>query len=243
MNKTINEYLKRMRTYQVIGLRATVLFTGGKDSTYALHTAFLQGFDIVVLASIYPLYGYSMLYHKPIIEVTRLQAYSMDLPLESIGVYRRGMELQALYYLLKRVREKYNIKAVFSGAVLSDYQRMRYSMIAEKLGLRTYTPLWRIDQEKYMRELVGNGFQFIITNINTMGLPMKLLGKIITEEDVEEIISRSKRYGFNPAFEGGEAETLVVNAPLFKHKIHVKGRRVIISDYEGYYLIEKYYLE
>jgi diphthine-ammonia ligase len=224
-------------------MRATVLFTGGKDSTYALHTAFLQGFDIVVLASIYPLYEYSMLYHKPIIEITRLQAYSMGLPLESIGVYKGEMELQTLYCLLKRIKEEYGVKAVFSGAILSDYQRMRYSMIAEKLGLKTYTPLWRINQEKYMRELVENGFQFMIISINTMGLPMKFLGKIITKEDVEEIVSRSKKYGFNPAFEGGEAETLVVNAPLFKYKIRVEGKRIIVSDYEGYYLVEKYYLE
>jgi diphthine-ammonia ligase len=227
----------------VISLRAAVLFTGGKDSTYALHTAFLQGFDVVVLASIYPLYEHSMLYHKPVIEVTRLQAYSIGLPLESIGVYRDEMELQVLYHLLKRIKEKYSVEAVFSGAVLSDYQRMRYSMVAEKLGLKTYTPLWRIDQEKYMRELVTNSFKFTIISINTMGLPMKFLGKIITKEDVEEIIFRSKKYGFNPAFEGGEAETLVIDAPLFKHKICVEGKKIIISDYEGYYLIEKYYLK
>ncbi len=31
-----------------------------------------------------------------------------------------------------------------------------------------------------------------------------------------------KKYGFNLTFEGGEAETLVTNCPLFKKKLRVK---------------------
>lgn len=221
-------------------MKATILFTGGKDSTYALHLAYLQGFDIVVLSTIYPLYEYSMLYHKPIFDLLRLQAKSLGLPLESIAVYSPEHELSALYKLLKRVKENYGVEVVVSGAVLSDYQRMRYSMICDELGLKTYTPLWRIDQSKYMFELVEHGIEFILISINTYGLPMKLLGKIITEKDVYEIINRSRKYGFNPAFEGGEAETLVVNSPLFRKKIRVAGRKIIKSPYEGFFIIENY---
>ncbi|ADI32397.1 diphthine--ammonia ligase [Staphylothermus hellenicus] len=221
-------------------MKATILFTGGKDSTYALHLAYLQGFDIVVLSTIYPLYEYSMLYHKPIFDLLRLQAKSLGLPLESMAVYSPKQELSTLYKLLKRVKENYGVEAVVSGAVLSDYQRMRYSMICDELGLEPYTPLWRIDQSKYMFELVEHGIEFILISINTYGLPMKLLGKIITDKDVYEIINRSRKYGFNPAFEGGEAETLVVNSPLFRRRIRVIGRRMIKSPYEGVFIIDSY---
>lgn len=224
----------------VYAMKATVLFTGGKDSTYALHLAYLQGFDVVVLSTIYPLYEYSMLYHRPVFNLLRLQAQSMNLPLESVAVYSPRHELSSLYNLLKRVRENYGVKAVFSGAVLSDFQRIRYSMICEKLSLKSYTPLWRIDQSKYMLELVEHGIEFILISINTHGLPMKFLGKIITKKDVYEIIKRSIKYGFNPAFEGGEAETLVVNAPLFKKEIRVFGDKIIKSPYEGYYVIKSF---
>ncbi|MCD6301298.1 MAG: diphthine--ammonia ligase [Staphylothermus sp.] len=221
-------------------MKVGVLFTGGKDSTYALHIAYLQGFDVEVLLSIIPHYEYSMLYQRPVFDLLKLQAQSMKIPLLSIGLRERGNELHALYKLLLDAKKFFNIKGVFSGALLSDYQRMRYSIVAEKLGLKTYNPLWRIDQKRYMLELVENGIEFIILSINTYGIPLSFLGKKIELKDIYELLDRSKKYGFNPAFEGGECETFVVNAPLFKKEIFVKGKPVRVSQFEGYLKIEKY---
>jgi len=39
---------------------------------------------------------------------------------------------------------------------------------------------------------------------------------------VDELLSLSKKFGINPAGEGGEYETLVVNAPFFKCRLRVK---------------------
>jgi len=221
-------------------VKVGVLFTGGKDSTYALHLAYLQGFDVEVLLSIIPHYKYSMLYHRPVFELLKLQAQSMGIPLLSIGLKEGEKELYVLYELLWKAKSIFGIKGVFSGALLSDYQRMRYSIVAEKLGLKTYNPLWRIDQRKYMLELVENGIEFIIFSINTYGIPLRFLGKKIELKEVYEILERSKKYGFNPAFEGGECETFVVNAPLFKKEIFIEGKPIRISQFEGYLKIEKY---
>ncbi|MEM3226166.1 MAG: ATP-binding protein, partial [Saccharolobus sp.] len=57
------------------------------------------------------------------------------------------------------------------------------------------------------------------------------------ENNVETIIKAAIRYGFNPAFEGGEAETFVTYAPLFKRELKVKGILRRISDYEWRYEI------
>lgn len=67
-----------------------------------------------------------------------------------------------------------------------------------------------------MRWLVRDGFKFIITSASAYGFPFELLGKIIEAEDVEKIIEASRKFGFNPAFEGGEAETFVTYAPSSK---------------------------
>lgn len=88
-----------------------------------------------------------------------------------------------------------------------------------------------------MRWLVKEGFKFIITSASAYGFPFDLVGKEITTEDVEKIIERARRYGFNPAFEGGEAETFVTYAPLFKTQLRVNGKLKRISEYECRYEI------
>ncbi len=219
-------------------MNAAVLYTGGKDSTYALHLAFLQGLEIRVLASIVPMYEYSMLYHKPRYDLLKLQAESMGFPIEFLILESPDREEEVLYNLLGFLREKYGVEVVVTGSVLSDYQRMRFSMVAEEVGLDVFNPLWRFDQEKYIIELVEHGIEFIIVSINTYGLPPSFMGRVITLEDVYEIIELARKYGFNPSFEGGEAETLVVNAPLFHKKIVVDGEVVEKGLNEYVYLIK-----
>ncbi len=203
-------------------MKVAVLYSGGKDSIYALHWAWLQGFRIACLVTVFPR-PYSRMYHYPSIESTLYQAKAMDIPI----LYRRAREeddeLSLLRKLFIEARDLYGVEGVVAGALLSDYQRMRISLVAEEAGLKTYTPLWRVDQESYMREVVGNGIRFIITSVSAYGLRKDYVGMIVDEDLLEELLAIAKRYGLNPAFEGGEAETLVVDAPLFKKKLCVKG--------------------
>ncbi len=219
-------------------MKATVLFTGGKDSHYALYWALHQGFNVAVLSSIIPKYEYSMLYHRPRLEVLGAQSRCLGIGLEYEVVEDPGHELDALYRLLRRVKEEYGVKAVFSGAILSDFQRIRFSIVAERLGLRTYTPLWRIDQVRYMRDLIETGFELLIVSVNTMGLPLDLVGKTLNRRDVELIIRKAVKYGFNPAFEGGEAETLVTYMPHYRDRLRLSGRVRVLGEYEAIYEIE-----
>lgn len=224
-------------------LKAIVLFSGGKDSTYALHLAYLQGYDIALLGSIMPTYEYSMLYHKPDPEVLKLQAESMGFPIKIIYCHSQELELDALRHLLKYAVEHYGVNTVVSGALLSDYQRFRYMYVAWELGLDVFNPLWGFDQEKYLLELVRNGFEFMIISINVYGLPPINMGKVIGYSDALEIIGLSRKYGFNPSFEGGEAETIVLNAPLFRRRIRVDGEVVVKGLYEYVYVIKNAVLE
>jgi len=217
-------------------MKVAALYSGGKDSTYALHWGYLQGLDIECLVSIYPR-EYSMLFHYPGIEATVYQAKAMNIDILYTNAVNN--EEYALYSLLKEAKEKYNIKGVIAGALLSDYQRMRLAFITEKLGLSLYTPLWRIDQRSYMKEIVKNGIKFIITSVSSYGLSHKYIGRIITLELLNEILVIASKYGLNPAFEGGEAETLVIDAPLFKQKLMIRGRIIKKGPYEARLIIDE----
>ena len=221
-------------------MRVCVLFSGGKDSTFAVHWAFLHGFEVCCLVTLRPQRVDSWMFHFPCVDVTRLQAEALGLPqifVETSGL--RDRELEDLKRALVEAKVRFGVEGVVAGALLSDYQRMNIALICEELGLRTYTPLWRKNQETYMRELVRYGFKIVITSISVYGLPPNLLGKVLTEEDVEEIIKRAREYGFNPAFEGGEAETLVVDAPLFKRRIVLEDFQVVREDEYSWRLVIK----
>ncbi len=218
-----------------------VLFTGGKDSSFTLYWMVLQGFRVKCLISIVPEYEDSMLYHRPIEGILHLQAGSAGIPLIVEHVSEPEQELDALRRALTRAIDHYGIGGVASGALLSDYQRMRFSMIAEELGLKSYTPLWRIDQKKYMHELIDAGIRYMIISISSCGLPHSLLGRIIEDhETVNKVIELAEKYGFNPAFEGGEAETLVVDAPFFSRRICIDGLKEVLGPYNAILRITRF---
>ncbi len=224
-------------------MRVCALFSGGKDSTFALHWAVLKGFEVVCLVTLEPARQDSWMFHRPAVQLTRLQARALGLPqvyVETSG--EKGKELDDLRRALGKAAESFGVRGVVTGALLSDYQRMNINIVCEELGLKVYSPLWRKDQRRYMRELVEFGFEFIITAIDVYGLSPEFLGRVITRDDVERIISLADRYGFNPAFEGGEAETLVLYAPLFKARLQVSGRVVRTGPYSWRYVIERAHL-
>ncbi|BDB97288.1 diphthine--ammonia ligase [Saccharolobus caldissimus] len=218
-------------------MKICALYSGGKDSTYALHWAVFKGFDVLCLITLIPKREDSWMFQYPNVNFTKYQAEAMGLKLFTFTTSgEKNLELEDLKRAFLRAKEE-GAKGIVSGALLSDYQRLNISVIAEEVGLKTYTPLWRKNQEEYMRWLVRDGFKFIITSASAYGFPFELLGKIIEAEDVEKIIEASRKFGFNPAFEGGEAETFVTYAPLFKRELKVIGKLRKLSDYEWRYEI------
>lgn len=226
-------------------MRVGVLFSGGKDSTYSLHWAYVKGLSVKCLITIAPRSDESWMFHYPNVELTRLQSLALKIP----QVYKRcedveeESEIKTLESAIIDAINLYHIEALVTGALLSDYQRMNIEMLCDELNLPVLSPLWRRDQEDYLLELLDLGIEFIITSITVMGLSPRLLGKVITQRDVEEIIASSRKYGFNAAFEGGEAETLVVNSPLFTKRLCVKGKVVREGEYSWRYVISEVELE
>ena len=152
-------------------MKVAALFSGGKDSTFALWCAQMQGWDIEALVTVMPESKESWMFHSPAIKWTRIQAQAMDIPQVMIpteGVKEK--ELEDLTRGLETLARSSGIEAIISGAVASEYQRTRLDNICEQLSLKCFAPLWHKNQQQLVKEQVDSGFEIILTACNALGL-------------------------------------------------------------------------
>ncbi|MBW2990540.1 TIGR00289 family protein [Candidatus Woesearchaeota archaeon] len=221
-------------------MKLAVLFSGGKDSAYALYKA-LQEHEVVCLITMISSNPNSYMFHTPNIHLTELQAQAMELPLikkDTKGV--KEQELGDLKAAIYEADQKYELDGVVSGAFASKYQKERIENICKSLGLQCISPLWGENPEKLMREMIDNGFKFILSSIAAQGLDESWLGRQIDNNDIDKLVELNKKIGIHIAFEGGEAETLMIEGPIFKKKIKIiKAEKKIENEHTGIYKIVK----
>ncbi len=176
-----------------------------------------------------------------------LQVKLMNLDNKFYKIEVSGIKEKEVNELLKGLSEiikDVDFDYIIIGGIASNYQKRRFEKIAEILGVELYSPQWGEDPSEYLIKLVKNGFEFIITEIKVYGLSREFIGTAINEEMVRKIISRSEKYGFNPAFEGGEAETLVLYQPLFGNKrLCLEGHRRSLNEFEHFLDIRDVWIE
>ncbi len=203
-------------------MKVASLFSGGKDSTFALWCVQMQGWEVETLVTVFPESQDSWMFHYPGLKWTKLQAQAAGLTQTIIPTKgEKEEELADLTFGLEKIKKSVGIDTVISGAVASEYQRTRIDNICEKLGLKSIAPLWHKNQEQLVREQIESGFEIILTACNALGLDKKWLGKRLEASDLPNLVKLREKYGLSIAFEGGEAETFVLAAPMFKKRLTV----------------------
>ncbi len=197
-------------------MKSAVLFSGGKDSCYALFKAK----DVECLISLKS-EDDSYMFHYPNIELVKEQAKLIAIPL-IYKITNNKDELKDLKECLKLAIKKYKIKEVYSGALASNFQRKKIKKICDELKLSSINPLWHVDPVKYLKDLIKNNFKVIITSVAAEGLNKDFLGKEINDDMIKKLIEINKKNKINIHGEGGEYETLVLNCPLFKKELKIK---------------------
>ena len=182
-------------------MKLAALFSGGKDSTFAISCAQEMGHCILCLITMHPKADDSALFHYPNSWVTEYLAEAMKLPLIECHVWGHSKEdeMKALEETILQAKSTYGINGIVHGGISSNYQKQAF----EKVCVRQ-----RI-------------------------------------EAVAKLVSLSKSCKFNLTFEGGEAETLVIDCPLYQKQLQIKaaaaywdGQRGIF-EIQGVALVEK----
>lgn len=220
-------------------MKLGVLFSGGKDSVFACHRAAVHG-DVACLITIRSTNPESYMFHTPAIDLTALQAESMGIPLivqETAG--EKEGELADMKQAIERAIDEHDIEGVVTGAIASVYQATRVQRICRELDIWCFNPLWQIDQLTYMRLLLTEGFEVVVTGVFAYPLAEEWLGRTIGKSEVDELAALSKKYKINPSGEGGELETLVTDCPLFTKRIRIDKTSTEYADHSGTLHIEK----
>ena len=216
-------------------MKLASLFSGCKDSAYAIYVAKKQGHEIKCLLSVFPKSDESHLLHYPNIQWTKLQSDSMGIPQLTIisNSDQTEDELILMESLLQTAKEQYQIEGLVHGGIKSKFQKDKFENICSKLNLNVIAPLWGTDPEEYMNQLLDSNFDFILTTVSSDGLDDSWLGKIISKSDIVTLKGLSEKFGFNLNFEGGEAETFVINCPLFSNSIKINQSQKQWDGYRG----------
>jgi asparagine synthase (glutamine-hydrolysing) len=225
-------------------MRLGVLFSGGKDSTYALFKTMRKD-DVVCLITMVSKNKESYMFHTPNIHIVELQAKALELPLlqqETEG--KKEEELKDLKKAIKKAKEKYELEGIVTGAFASNYQKDRIQAICDELKLECISPLWGESPEVLFREMINNDLKIILSSVAALGLDESWLGRVLTEKDVDKLAKLHEKVGIHIAFEGGEAESLVIHGPFFKKQIKIiEAEKKMESEHTGVYNIIKAELE
>lgn len=220
-------------------MRLGVLFSGGKDSCYALYKASKEH-EMVCLLSVVSKNPDSYMFHTPNADLTILQARAIGLPIiikETEG--KKEEELTDLKELIKEAKKKYSLQGIVTGAVASVYQASRIQNICNELDLWCFNPLWQKNQLELIEEIIKNKFEVIISKVAAYPLDESFLGKKIDNKIIKKLKDFQQKYRLNIAGEGGEFETFVTNAPIFKKKIEIIKAKREYSNNAGVFIIEK----
>jgi predicted ATP pyrophosphatase (TIGR00289 family) len=217
-------------------MRVAVLATGGKDSALALYHVLDKGYEVKYLACMIPMREDSWMFHYPNIRLVDLFAEAVDIPLvkaETAGIKEEEVED------LKHLIEGLDVDALVSGAIASNYQKTRVEKICEQLNLKCIAPLWHKNPLDILKEIVNLKFDVIVTGVYAYGFSKEWLGRKINDATISALIDLNRRYGVSLVGEGGEYETLVLDAPFLKKRIEIIESEKIWKDQSGYFLIRR----
>lgn len=246
-------------------MKVVALISGGKDSCFNMMHCVKNGHEIVALANLKPKdtdtdeldsYMYQTVGHHAI----EYCAEALDLPLfrrtingTSVcrsATYKKSAddEVEDLYELLKEIKEKIEFDGVSSGAILSNYQRVRVENVCSRLGVQSLAYLWQCNQVELLEKMMECELDAILIKVAALGLiPSKHLGKKLKNMQ-SHLLDMKRKFDLNVCGEGGEYETMTLDCHLFKKRIVIDEQELVIHSDDafapvGYLTFKKMHLE
>jgi len=212
--------------------RWVALFSGGKDSSWALYRALEEGLDVGRLLTVHP-EGDSYMYHVPATRLASLAAESVGLPLVEVDPGDLGAaeatasgpqgdaEVEPLEAALEELDAEMGVAGLVAGAVESEYQTSRIRALAERLDAELFAPLWQRDPRGLADAMLAAGFEMRVVQVAAAGLDESWLGRRLDAAAFDDLAALDDEYGVHLLGEGGEFETVVTDGPHMERPIEL----------------------
>ncbi len=210
--------------------KALCSWSGGKDSCFALMQAMEQGFSPAVLLNVLNEEGKISRSHGIPSAILQAQANAAGLPIYLISSSWQEYE-QKFTAALCSLKEAYSTSHAVFGDIDLQPHRDWEEKVCASAGLQAVLPLWQQDRRTLVMQMLGSGIETMIVSCNeTMG--ESFLGKTLSPELIDEL----ERLGVDACGENGEFHTLVLDCPLFSHRIDATVINKI--NHEGYWFAQ-----
>ena len=223
-------------------MRVVALLSGGKDSVAAIEVAQGFGWDVAAAVVLRPAADDAWMFHTPALGVVAGVAECMGLPLLE-GKVRTGQdeEVEDLEAALKAAQVQWRPDGIVSGALASEYQRVRIERVGHRLGLKTFTPLWHKDLKEYLHGLMGADWEIRFSRTAADGVPNAWCGERLDPPKLEAMLKHKARP--HVAGEGGEFETLVLDAPHYRRRLVIDEAAVEATASRATWVVRKWHTE
>ena len=223
-----------------------ILYSGGKDSTFAIQHAADKGWNIKYLISVKPTRKDCFLFHYATVEQTKELAKMLRIPhfYVKCRVSDPVKEANIVKEVVESNQKKMKIDAVVLGGTgLQETQLKSMQNALRPLKIEAFASHAGEEHDMVMGEMLNRGYEILITQIASDGLK-EWLGKKITRENFAQLKRDSVKYGFHIGFEGGYADTLITDCPIFPQRLVIEDMSIIYDDnYCGHVVINKCRME
>jgi ABC transporter with metal-binding/Fe-S-binding domain ATP-binding protein len=208
------------------------LFSGGKDSSWALYQALEEGLNVTRLLTVHPSED-SYMYHVPETELASLAAESIGIELVEVdpgdlaagdaddAAAQGDAELEPLEDALAELAGDIDLAGVTAGAIESEFQTNRIQEMCDRLGIDLFAPLWQRDPEALAADMLDAGFEITVLQVAAYGLDESWLGRTLDADAIDDLRDLNNEYGVHLLGEGGEFETFVTNGPHMDRRIEL----------------------
>lgn len=222
-----------------------ILYSGGKDSTFAIQHAIQKGWNIKYLLSVKPTRKDCYLFHYATVEHTKELSKIINLPhfYVKCSVANPTKEANIVKNVIEKNQadKKLKIEALVLGGIgLQETQIGSLQKALLPMHIEVFASHSGEEHDELMEQMLAYGYEILITQIASDGLN-RWIGRSITKDNFKQFKEDSVRYGFHVGGEGGYYDTLVTDAPFFSKRLLADEIKIFMEDeFCGHAEISKY---
>ncbi|HLC64661.1 MAG TPA: diphthine--ammonia ligase [Candidatus Nanoarchaeia archaeon] len=220
-------------------MKVAIMYSGGKDSTYAIDFAKEKGWEIAYLLSVKPTRTDCFLYHFATVEMTKDLAQILGIRhiYTTCNVADPVQEAE----IVKRIVVQNPVDAVILGGTGLQMTQIRSIQNALRpYRIEVFAAHSGLEHDDVMQEMLKKGYKFMISQVASYGLNKEWLGRVLDKNTMDELFERSKVFGFHAGGEGGYYDTLVLDGPIFSKRLDIEVfQKVMESENCGHIVVTK----